>query len=462
MLSLPWSFAGASLFGGLAVMYIAMLWTAWTNVVMVMFAERTKQFVLGKMLGEIPGGRLWEPLGNLVMLSTNFLVCTGNLVVFADTADQVVLQTMLGFEYHQYTRRCLIALMCCIVFPLCLLDQEKLAVVSLVSVAANWFVCFVMLREVSVAETFPQVCAVGWGVGDMTLLAVVMQAVSFQQNILPIYQEMQVRRVSRFMAVQIWSMVGAAFLLTLMAIAGYLLYGGEVSSNVLLDLPQTPLNIAAQAAIIPVMLGLYPQLQYPITVAFREFFVQRAERRQSVCSPLPSPMPTPRHIAVAERWFGRASRSEPPPLPSPMPTPKYHAVTEYFRKSRGSSPREVPLLAGERSPPLTPRTAGSWTLLSGIFGVIVATGLVAGTGIDLGPVNNAAGILGLGWCTTAMPGIVYFRLLQLDRQSNKVKWALLFVHFSFGAVLTALSLAFPGNHIESLEQHCSTWWSGDQ
>mmetsp|Transcript_111795 Transcript_111795/g.311064 ORF Transcript_111795/g.311064 Transcript_111795/m.311064 type:complete len:417 (-) Transcript_111795:137-1387(-) len=392
VLSLPWSFAGASMLGGVIITGIGVLWCAWTNIILVTFAERAQQFSLGTVLGALPGGWFWKPLGTVVLLGTNFLCLVGYIVVFADNVDKVVLQALLGFAARKSARFMLIALSCAIVFPLCLLDQSRLSVMSKVSVMTNWYICFVMFKTVAMADELPSICMIGWGTGDLTMLAVITMAVAFQQCILSVYQEMENRRVGRFIVVQLCAMVMGFVLLSSVSISGYLLYGEAVASNVLVDLPPTFMNVLAQAAIVPVAVGIYPQQQYPISTAFNDIFFRRTSRDNE----------------QSERLLANSNEKS------------------------GKSAKQIFVL----------------------ICVIVASGLVAATGVDLGPLNNASGILFLGWCTVAMPGLAYNYLLRLDGKSKVFLW----LHLVVGAVLTVMTLAYQGNHLESIENHCTMWW----
>lgn len=396
ILSLPWSFAGASMLGGVIVIGIGVAWSAATNVIMIRLAERTHQFTLNHILAALPGGWFWEPVGTIVLFFMNFLCLVGYLVVFADNFEKVVIEAMLGYEGSGNTRFLLIALGCVLVFPLCLLDQSRLAFTSTISVVANWFICIVMIKQAFVADELSTVCVAGWGVGELTMISVVMMAAAFQQCILPVYEEMENRQLSSFISVQIRAMAIAFVLLSVVSVAGYLLYGSAIASNVLMELPPTFANVAAQASIIPVVVGIYPLLQYPISVAFRDIL---------------------------------------------FPV-------------KGRSGQEQLLTENGQGSPSALKNGDGAILMFLRIGVIVASGLVAGTGVDLGPINNVSGILSLGWFTVAMPGLAYYHLLQLDGESSVLLW----IHLSVGAILTVLACFYTGNQVESLDKHCILWW----
>merc|ERR1719491_137597 len=88
--------------------------------------------------------------------------------------------------------------------------------------------------------------------------------------------------------------------------------------------------------------------------------------------------------------------------------------------------------------------------------MVVLTGLFASTGIDLGPINNYAGIASFAQ-TIIMPGILWKRMLQLDGEWS---WMLV-IHVVLGAAPWLLTLALTGNHLDSISKHCSVWWPQD-
>merc|ERR1740129_1017186 len=258
----------------------------------------------------------------------------------------------------------LVLLGCAIVFPLSFLDQSRLAFTSTISVAANWYICLALIGEAIFADELATVCLLGWGIGDLTLLAVVMMAVAIQGCILPLYQEMENRSIDRFIKVQVAAMIAAFCLLGGVAVSGYILYGANVTSNVLVSLPESTVALLAQASILPVVVGIYPLILYPLTMTLKDF-----------------------------------CRTEIPP-------------TSMARSySPGGSPQ--PEMQEQLLPGNGTSKSGGGALVAIQLVMVILTGFVAGTGIDLGPVNNWAGILSLAQ-TVVMPACLWYRMLQLD------------------------------------------------
>lgn len=396
ILSFPWSFAGASIVGGLIITALGTLWCAITNIWLVSFSERTQQISCGRMLRQLPRGHLYEPFADVMLLFCNLLCLVGYLVTFADSFQKVVVEALLDIDVTGQTwlRPALVFLGCCLVFPLCFLDQAKLACTSTISVAANWYICFILFGEAATAERLASVCVAGLGVGDLTMLAVVMMAVSVQQCIVPIYQEMKNKSVRSYTRVQIQAVCVVICLFSGVSIAGYLLVGSGVDSNILLALPKTLPGTMAQVAIIPVVIGIYPLALYPVSVAVRGYVMPDVK---------------------TEPLLGDADKDS----------------------------------AEVSTQPECSRTFAAVQLC-----IVVLTGLVAATGIDLGPITNFAGLLGLGWFTVGMPALVYNRSLELDGKSKTGLW----IHLAIGAVCFVLAVAWTGNHVESLERHCFVRW----
>lgn len=413
VLSFPWSFAGASIGGGLIIVALGICWCSVTNVIIAVFAERSQRFTLGHMLAELPNGRVLEPLGNFMVLACSLLCLVGYLVVFADNAQTVVVRAFMGEEAAEnpLTRPLLVLTGCLVVFPLAFLDQSRLAFTSWVSVAANWYICIILVVEAASAEQLSTVCVFGMGVGDFTLVPVVMMAVSVQQCIPPMYEEMENRTVKNFTAIQTKAAIASFLMLAVVSVAGYLMYGSDVPSDILVALPRTPRSFLAQASILPVVISVYPLILYPVSTTLKEYVVGSTRN-------------THRNMLLSPK--------------------KGEGLQEKLMEVEdGAATADAPQ---ECSP----------ILFCLQLGTVALTGLIASTGVDLGPVNDYAGIIGLAWFTVAMPGILQLRTCSLGGKGKTLVW----LHFIIGSALTVATLIWRGNYYESLEQHCVVWRPG--
>merc|ERR1719201_2349589 len=108
---------------------------------------------------------------------------------------------------------------------------------------------------------------------------------SSQAAVLPMYAEMAERSPQRFAWLQALAAITGWVLVMLVAVAGDLRYGLNVSSNVLIDLPQTPLSKFAQFAVLVVVSSTYPMVFYPVTAPLR----QRMQKKDSLLRPVHRP-----------------------------------------------------------------------------------------------------------------------------------------------------------------------------
>jgi len=188
------------------------------------------------------------------------------------------------------------------------------------------------------------------------------------------------------------AVIAAFCLLGGVAVSGYILYGVDVTSNVLVSLPASTTALLAQGSILPVVIGVYPLILYPLTMTLQDFC------RKPAAQDLPA--------------------------------------------------NQKMLLEKEES-----NRSGSVGMFAIQLLMVILTGFVAATGIDLGPVNNWAGIFSLAQ-TVVMPAALWYRMLQLDGKSS----TLLFLHVGIGGALWLMTLFWTGNHLESISHHCS-WWT---
>jgi amino acid permease len=170
------------------------------------------------------------------------------------------------------------------VFPLLFLDQAALAFTSALSVLANWYIIVLLVALFTEAE-LSRVCVIGAGIGNVTLFSVVVMAMSSQAAVLPMYAEMGERSPQRFAVLQVLAGITGWALVVLVAVAGDLRYGLNVSSNVLMDFPQTPLSTFAQCSVLVVVSSTYPMVFYPVTAPLR----QRMRKKDSLLRPVHRP-----------------------------------------------------------------------------------------------------------------------------------------------------------------------------
>jgi amino acid permease len=414
ILSVPWTFAGGSVVGGLVTSAVAMIWCTLTNIVIVEAGAKEKTKNLGALLAILPGGSVLGPLTNAVITCSNWLCLVAYMVIFADC---------LGALMPSIARNVAILIGCVLVLPLLFLDQSRLAFTSLLSVLANWYILLLLGGEAFEEKEPQRVCIAGLAVGDLTLFSVVVMAVSSQASVLPMYFEMRNRTARRFACLQWAATFAAWFLFQCVAVAGVLVYGMDVPSNVLVALPPSPLTKVAQIAVLIVVAGMYPLVLYPITAPLR----QRAGEGSGKESTKGPSKHLPEHL-----------RSPLMRLPSPG----------------GPTVLEEPLLRPSKDGPAEDGDGASRTFFFGCVVVDVLAGLAAATGFDLGGINDMNGILTLFWFVVFVPAYIRWHLLW---KSSCLNYLLFGAHIILGAVGVVCCILWKGNNVSSVKELCDLW-----
>ncbi|CAE7943030.1 Dynll2 [Symbiodinium sp. KB8] len=230
--------------------------------------EKEQVFDLGGLLGRLPhAGRSARALCEAMIWITVFMCLVGYLVVIADS-----LQRLLPLE-----RYLAVFAGATVVLPLCFMDQQHLAFSSTLSIAANLYVCCVLVAAFSLGwrgdpgkfEDVEDCCLLGFGRGDLAMVSVLMQAAVVQMCILPMYEQMDRRSPRRFAACLGISFGFVALLFIGFSGIAYIAIGPKVSSNVLLDLPHGPFGSFARVVMAFAVIGVYPILTSSMVAPIR-------------------------------------------------------------------------------------------------------------------------------------------------------------------------------------------------
>ncbi|CAE7375367.1 rpl-11, partial [Symbiodinium microadriaticum] len=268
ILSLPWATAGASLVPAAMLTLVVLAANVGTNLILVYAAEKEQVFDLGGLLGRLPhAGRSARALCEAMIWITVFMCLVGYLVVIADS-----LQRLLPLE-----RYLAVFAGATVVLPLCFMDQQHLAFSSTLSIAANLYVCCVLVAAFSLGwrgdpgkfEDVEDCCLLGFGRGDLAMVSVLMQAAVVQMCILPMYEQMDRRSPRRFAACLGISFGFVALLFIGFSGIAYIAIGPKVSSNVLLDLPHGPFGSFARVVMAFAVIGVYPILTSSMVAPIR-------------------------------------------------------------------------------------------------------------------------------------------------------------------------------------------------
>ncbi|CAK0897243.1 unnamed protein product [Prorocentrum cordatum] len=178
--SLPWSTAGASLFPGLLIIVGTVALNAWTVSILVEGAERYQAFDLGALLSNLPS-RISGP----AQLATNvsvWIVLWGSQVGYIDVLTDALMEIL---PFHQ--RSLGVFLSSIVVLPLGFLDQRYLNFTSALAVVVNLYIFIVMALQPAKGQA--DICLVGDGRGDISMVSVMMMAIVIQMCVLPMYKE---------------------------------------------------------------------------------------------------------------------------------------------------------------------------------------------------------------------------------------------------------------------------------
>lgn len=257
---------------------------AWTIMILVEAAEELQVFDLGSLMALAPGrlplgrwGRRLPPLGPLMQGLMNFLVwltlmgsLISYLIVIHDSASATPLaNTFLGKE-----RWPMITAAAVFVLPLCFLDQKALSFTSTLAFVVNVYLIGLLFAEFSSkagADELPDgACWLGVGRGSVAMLAALAQCIIIQMCVLPMYEQLEDRSPHRF-AQALWiAFAILAVVFALFASLGYLSFGPDVQSNVLLNLPKRPATYIAQIATIAVVAAVYPIMVIPMLAPLKK------------------------------------------------------------------------------------------------------------------------------------------------------------------------------------------------
>jgi len=267
--TLPWSTAGASILPALVIIAFTLLLNAWTISILVQAAERHQTFDLGGLLGRLPGvGKFSQVACNCGVWFSMFLCLVGYTIVTTSCAQQ-----MFDSRPASWTHRCqLVIISSACVLPLCFLDQARLSFTSVlgVMVYGNIFAfllsCYV--HNEAIATSVP-VCYFGNSIGVVAMVSAMMQSVIVQMCVLPMYAEMKDRSPAKFDKVVAVSFTTLFFVFGGFAVFGYLAFGENVNSNILLSFPGTIWgNISRNFAGVGV-LSVYPIMMSPMIAPIR-------------------------------------------------------------------------------------------------------------------------------------------------------------------------------------------------
>lgn len=270
--SLPWSTAGASIIPAIAIIAVVLLVNAWTIVLIIHAAERTRTFDLGSLLSHLPGmsGRIATVLCNSMIWASLFMVLVGYLIVVADASVPFTTGVTLLPDHHRSIVVCFTGLL---ILPLCFCDQSKLSWSSTLAVLVNIYVfcLFCGLYWTQGSPTPDEVCYFGFSRGCIAMVSAMMQAVIIQMCVLPMYQQLEDRSPKKFTGIVTIAFSCLFFIFAGFAVMAYLVFGPGVHGNILLDLPHTPWGNAARLGAALSVIAVYPIQLMPMIAPIENY-----------------------------------------------------------------------------------------------------------------------------------------------------------------------------------------------
>eukprot|EP00933_Yihiella_yeosuensis_P031872 TRINITY_DN2547_c2_g2_i3.p1 TRINITY_DN2547_c2_g2~~TRINITY_DN2547_c2_g2_i3.p1 ORF type:complete len:456 (-),score=80.12 TRINITY_DN2547_c2_g2_i3:504-1817(-) len=277
--TLPWSAAGASSVTSVLIIGAVLALNAWTISILIDASDRHQVYDVGSLLAKLPGrlGSLAELGCNLAILFTTFFCLVSYVIVMVDC-----IQPFLGMigplddksrsssvQTGMDLRTRLVGLVSLLVFPLCFMDQRKLAFTSFLAVAANVLIFGLLAADYAAEKEAPKTCFAGLSWGSVAMMAAMMQTVVIQVCVPPMYLEMENRSPGKFNRVVQVSFFILFVICAAFAVVGYEAYGEAVNSNVILNLPHSVAgNIGRLSAAVAVA-GVYPIILLPMVAPLR-------------------------------------------------------------------------------------------------------------------------------------------------------------------------------------------------
>lgn len=278
ILSLPWAMAGASILPSVFTTLVVMALNAGTIMILVLAAERHQVFDLGALLSYLPGGigPFAQVFNNALTWISVYLTLVGYIVVMADSL-QPLATSALGLDSADMSfwtlRAPLLGASGIIVLPICFVDQERLAVTSIVGICVTVYLFIVVSTLFAQEGVAPECCIASGGIheGTLTMFSTVMQCSIVQMCILPMYEELENRTPKRFGVA-----VGAAFsflavLFASFSAVAYTVFGPGVQSNVMMDLPHDFFGNAARLGMTLVMVAVFPIMMLSMVTPVRHW-----------------------------------------------------------------------------------------------------------------------------------------------------------------------------------------------
>jgi len=283
ILCLPWAAAGASMSTAIVIIGLVLIINAYTINILVQAADERKIFDIAALLGELPGSlaSVLQLLCNIVVWITMFLSLISYFIVITDCFVKAVKsQGFVDEGSSEMLRSATLVVAALVLAPLCFLDQDKLAYTSTLTVIVNIYVFsvigtdlvqqFMMGTGKGSWKVESPVCLFGVGYGSIAMCATMMQCVTIQMCVLPMYAELKDPSPKKFRYIVNASFSGLFLLFSGFAVAGVLAYGErEADENVLNNLGTSVFDAVAQGGMVLCIMSVYPIMVMPMVAPLK-------------------------------------------------------------------------------------------------------------------------------------------------------------------------------------------------
>eukprot|EP00928_Gymnodinium_smaydae_P012149 TRINITY_DN14417_c0_g2_i1.p1 TRINITY_DN14417_c0_g2~~TRINITY_DN14417_c0_g2_i1.p1 ORF type:complete len:422 (-),score=64.07 TRINITY_DN14417_c0_g2_i1:251-1516(-) len=273
VLTMPWGMAGASIITfSLLVVFINAI-NFWTLLILIEASERLQVFDLGALLRKLPGawGSLASKVSTATVWSTRILTLLGYTIIAVDSITAVA---PFGSAFSQ---RWVAAIATgIVVFPVCLLDQRRLAFTSSLSIGVILYVMLLVacaayssLTAGSVQYARDDICIFGVAGGAFTAACLIYFGIIMQMCVQPMYKDLADRSPEKMRRILVVAFTILTVLYIAIGLCGYLAFGPNVSSDAISALPPGFPATVARGAMALCIVGVFPIQLMPVLAPFK-------------------------------------------------------------------------------------------------------------------------------------------------------------------------------------------------
>lgn len=253
--SLPWSTAGASIVSAIFIIAAVLIVSYFTLMIIVRAGEQYQSFDFGSLIACLPGrmGQTMQLAVNVAIWVSTYFVLVGYFIVVADSAAPFVKGTIFD------NRNVVVSLTAVAVLPLCFCNQRMLSWSSLLCIAVNAYILFYFLVLYrSQGSHSSGICYLGMSRGSIAMFSAMAQTIVLQVCVLPMYKQLEHRSPQKFSSILKTAFFWIFLLFASFSIVAYLVFGSNVRSNVLVDIPHTMGGNLGRIAAAITMFAVFP------------------------------------------------------------------------------------------------------------------------------------------------------------------------------------------------------------